>query len=200
MFKKLNDIIDILSGDNGIFYALKTLNKFTWLNDTLSSQLDLDYYLNHSGNKYISHFTDVLYKNNPSTYLTLLADVIYNRYGDNWNKIYDAYFNNDYNPIENYSMIEEENQNTDMETTLKNKNNVYGFNTSSDTGISNNYQDNTTNVKGKFDDNHRKLTRSGNIGVTTSQQMLESEIDLRKFDFYQMIMNDIDNIMCLMVR
>ena len=41
----------------------------------------------------------------------------------------------------------------------------------------------------------RELERSGNIGVTTSQQMLESEIEVRKHDIYMIIYNDIDTIL-----
>lgn len=47
--------------------------------------------------------------------------------------------------------------------------------------------------------NGRELTRSGNIGVTTSQQMLQSEIELRKWLFYQSVFNDIDNILTLSI-
>lgn len=36
-----------------------------------------------------------------------------------------------------------------------------------------------------------KLLRSGNIGVTTSQQMIQSEYDLRKFNVLQEFMNDV---------
>ena len=43
------------------------------------------------------------------------------------------------------------------------------------------------------------LTRSGNIGVTTSQQMLESEFKVRQYDFYKMIYNDIDSVLCLSI-
>ena len=43
------------------------------------------------------------------------------------------------------------------------------------------------------------LTRHGNIGVTTSQQMLESEFEVRKHDFYQIMFNDIDSILCLKI-
>lgn len=44
------------------------------------------------------------------------------------------------------------------------------------------------------------LTRSGNIGVTTSQQMLQSEIDLWKmFDFFKIVYADIDSILTLPV-
>ena len=39
----------------------------------------------------------------------------------------------------------------------------------------------------------------GNIGVTTSQQMLESEFKVRQYDFYKMMYNDIDSILCLSV-
>lgn len=46
----------------------------------------------------------------------------------------------------------------------------------------------------------RGLTRHGNIGVTTSQQMLESEIELRnKNNFYKMVLNDVSSILCLSV-
>ena len=40
------------------------------------------------------------------------------------------------------------------------------------------------------------LTRSGNIGVTTSQQMLQAELDLRVYDFYESIFADVDKILC----
>lgn len=41
------------------------------------------------------------------------------------------------------------------------------------------------------------IERSGNIGVTTSQQMLQSEIEIRQYDFFQGIYKDIDSILCL---
>ena len=47
--------------------------------------------------------------------------------------------------------------------------------------------------------NDRELTRSGNIGVTTSQMMLQSEIELRKWLYYQNVFNDIDNILTLSI-
>lgn len=42
----------------------------------------------------------------------------------------------------------------------------------------------------------RTLTRSGNIGVTTSQQMLQSELELRKFDFMEEVFKCFDRILC----
>lgn len=47
--------------------------------------------------------------------------------------------------------------------------------------------------------NARELTRSGNIGVTTSQQMAQSEIELRKWLYYESVFNDIDNILTLSI-
>lgn len=41
--------------------------------------------------------------------------------------------------------------------------------------------------------------RSGNIGVTTSQQMIESEVELRKKQFYNIVFHDIINYVCLHV-
>ena len=39
-----------------------------------------------------------------------------------------------------------------------------------------------------------KLTRSGNIGVTTSQQMLESELELRKVDLVNDFFKEISKV------
>lgn len=43
----------------------------------------------------------------------------------------------------------------------------------------------------------RSLSRSGNIGVTTSQQMITSEIELWQWNFYKQVFDDIDSILCL---
>lgn len=61
---------------------------------------------------------------------------------------------------------------------------------------------NTKNLTDNLDgqkDIVRDLTRSGNIGVTTTQQMLTSEIELRKWLYYQSVFNDIDSILTLSI-
>ena len=45
----------------------------------------------------------------------------------------------------------------------------------------------------------RNLSRSGNIGVVSSQQMIQSEIDLRKNNFAEMIFEDLDKLFTLSV-
>lgn len=56
-----------------------------------------------------------------------------------------------------------------------------------------NLADSRTNTK----TDNRTLTRSGNIGVTTSQQMIMSEIELWKWNFFKDVFEDIDSICCL---
>lgn len=206
---------------NGIFRAINMIkNDIPFLIDGNYKTLDEDYYFSHSGEKSTSITFNKLYdlfKNENDIVrkqktIPIIARMIINRYLDNWLKIYDAYFNTDYKPLENYSMIEEENYtgkdatNTDLQTTNNGSSgsNVYGFNTTALDGVKydKTINDNTQDLKGDKDNNftdktfNKTLTRSGNIGVTTSQQMLESELNLRKYDFYQQVYKDVDKILC----
>ena len=47
------------------------------------------------------------------------------------------------------------------------------------------------------DTSERTLTRSGNVGVTTSQQMIESERDVADFSFVGIVVRDIVNEICM---
>ena len=49
------------------------------------------------------------------------------------------------------------------------------------------------------DTGSHSLTRSGNIGVTTTQQMAESEIEYRKHIYFDMVFADIDKLLTLPV-
>lgn len=156
-----------------------------------------------------------------------LTPLIYQRFGVKWKKIYDALVNSTYNPLQNYDMEEKRTPNITHTETYNNvtdtrtpnlttsgnansKTGVYGFNgtsakdsaqndgTSSEsvTGTDTNVKTgNTTNTETGTD----TLTRKGNIGVTSSQQLIESEWELRKHDFYAMIYKDIDSILCLKI-
>ena len=142
-----------------------------------------------------------------------------------------------YNPIENYSMTEEENTNTgsktdtntnnygeqinnttytnkpreDIENTTEkvapydtqefvNKNNNettrnYGESTGNTQGTTHAYTDIHTMDYGA-QENKRNLTRSGNIGVTTSQQMIESEREVVKLNFFDYLLQIIISDLC----
>lgn len=114
-------------------------------------------------------------------------------------------------------------------TTKTTENNVFGFNsaTESDTGGSvetmggtdtttntgtdttthtgtdtttHTGTDTTTHSGTDTDTRNYTLTRSGNIGVTTSQQMLQSERELWMWNyFYNIVFPDIDRVLCLKI-
>ena len=58
---------------------------------------------------------------------------------------------------------------------------------------------NTRNATEETGENERELTRSGNIGVTTSQQLLQSEIELWQWNYFNQVFADIDKILCLSI-
>ena len=193
LYKTINVYID-----DGIFSLLQP--KFDWMSIEDAKTLDLDYYLNH-GQRSISPLYEQLINqqanNQDFNALNKLADIIYLKYKDKWNRIYDAYIKSIYKPLENYSMIEVEKTNTKVTSTDNTKGGSYGFN--SDVSVPVNDSNSTSVVEGNGEDNKRELTRSGNIGVTTSQQMLESEIQLRKYNFYEELFKDVNSVVTLSI-
>lgn len=196
------------------------LNDF--INNNNVALLNQDYYLSHSGDKYVSPFVEKLYDDGKTaTEITsFVSSIVYNRFGAKWKKIYDALMT-EYNPLENYSMeeertpdlTEEETQNEKSDVTTEREtsatNSYKGFNANDPIVVNKTDGDETTTTSGAKLDNEvtkstthtgtETLTRAGNIGVTTSQQMLESEFKVRQYDFYKMIYNDIDSVLCLSV-
>ena len=179
--------------NDGIFKRLFATHELdSFLTEEDAKTLDLEYYLSHSGEKYISR----LYINllNINDTLGQLTKIILSNYKDNWLKVYDAY-TTDYEPLENYRMVENEKVKSKVTNTVGTSADTYGFN--SVESVPTSKVNTTSTTEGSKDDNDRDLTRSGNIGVTTSQQMLESELSLRKYEFYHVMMVDIDKILCL---
>lgn len=193
LYKTINVYID-----DGIFTLLQP--KFAWMSVEDAKNLDLDYYLNH-GQRSISPLYEQLINQQSNNVdfnaLNKLADIIYLKFKDKWNRIYDAYIKSIYKPLENYSMTEVEKTNTKVTSTDNTKGGSYGFN--SDVSVPVNDSNSTSVVEGNGEDNKRELTRSGNIGVTTSQQMLESEIQLRKYNFYEELFKDVNSVVTLSI-
>lgn len=102
-----------------------------------------------------------------------------------WEKLYDTTII-EYNPIENYDRKEEWNDIGNGSGT--------GSATSFDSG---DMQDTNAN-RSEYDNNHSGRIH-GNIGVTTTQQMLESERELVNFDLVQTIANEFRDYFCLLV-
>lgn len=280
---KLNEVFtDYMN--NGIFTFLNSLD-VPWKDKNISQQLNLQYHGNISGKKETSPLVDSLIVENNLTdnSKTMLAMSIFSIYSNKWSRLY-RILSLEYEPIENYNMIETEkttstNENTDTITTnttnsnnvtetntgtntandsenttgkntitdsrtitennnVTNNNSLYGFNSASgvnsdsqngtetrNTTDNNNHNDdlkgtrtnehseniNTSKVTAQKNDikdvkdgthtengsQDRTLTRHGNIGVTTSQQMINSEIELWQWNFFSEVFKDIDKILTI---
>lgn len=148
-----------------------------------------------------------------SAFINKVASACVTRYGDNWKRIFMAYFKTDYKPLENYDMTEVKTPevittttiNTATKITNEQEGKTYGFNSGSAVPES----ENKVTTSGDADENettsvqsfegYDTLERHGNIGVTTSQMMLSSEVDLRKLDYWGNVFNDIDRLLCFMM-
>lgn len=125
-----------------------------------------------------------------------VSNIIKMKYLYNWNKLAEAMFS-DYNPIENYSMVENKEtdfteQTTDNTSTTQKYN---GFNADEMKDVSESVIDGDITKTDTGSKAKNELTRKGNIGVTTSQQMIESEYKLRKKNLLDVIYRDIDSIL-----
>lgn len=146
----------------------------------------------------------------------------------NWKKLYDTTVL-EYNPIENYDRMEdwtdidiEKGSNfrsNDINNTVGNVITESGSITEQNTAFNDGLKDhaknitsnNTTNNGTEYtqengqdssqrDLKHTKIGRAhGNIGVTTSQQMIQSERDLVVFNLYDVIAESFVENFCLMV-
>ena len=199
----------------GIFHQIATNETFEFITNENQEELDLDYYLSHSGNKFISNLYSNILEHYPNDDpLVKLSKIIESRYKDKWIRVYKALVEEQYKPLENYSMVEVETPDlqdhrvtkVDQDLTNETDLNDYGFNSQDPVPTSKN----VNRLTGSGDDNMtdetidhtgtRELTRSGNIGVTTSQQMLESEIKLRAFyNMIDILFNDVDKVLCLSI-
>lgn len=280
---KLNEVFsDYIN--NGIFTFLNSLD-VPWKDKNISQQLNLQYHGNISGKKETSPLVDsLIVENNLSdNSKTMLAMSIFSIYSNKWSKLY-RILSLEYEPIENYNMIETEkttsaNENTDTITTnttnsndvtetntgtntsndsenttgkniisdsrnieennsVTNNNSLYGFNSASgvnadsqngtetrSTTDNNTHNDdlkgtrtnehseniNTSKVTAQKNDikdvkagtytengsQDRTLSRHGNIGVTTSQNMINSEIELWQWNFFSGVFKDVDTILTI---
>lgn len=223
--KRLNDVFSEWI-TSGIFSKLSNYN-VPWKDSIDSTSLDIAYHGSHSGNKYISPFIEKMLTDGvlSDDNMNKLISAIYAVYNTNWNKLWDT-LSFEYNPIENYSMTETEsatesgeykqtgtdtiNTSGNIQTSNNNNNSVYGFNSSDAVGSDKQFGSNTnistgesTNTKDLTNNdtktNERTLKRSGNIGVTTSQQMIQSERDLWKWYYFDMVFQDLDKMLTIQI-
>lgn len=159
----------------------------------------------------------------------IIAQVIYTIYIKNWNALYKTLsleYNpiENYSMTETENVQDTHkgtlesngnNTNTYIETTLvdnTSNNQLWGFNSTDSVNSDKQTGDTTRDVESTTDNTHkntdretkditsdRTLKRSGNIGVTTSQQMIESERQLWLWNFFESVFSDIDKILVLKI-
>ena len=220
---------------NGLFHKLQE-----WREDenVSSTALDIEYFGNRSGYRETSPLLDKLcgFPNElpPSeTNVNRINDLLKAMFLVSWSKLWDALVASEYNPIENYRMVEhgdetitrdselnkykDSSETTDVKAKSKTEGNVTNsivpFGGSEEVEIDHSETDATTtqltadnqsvtthsgvdsDLVHSTDQNYNNLTRSGNIGVTTSQQMIESEIELRKKHYFDAVFADLDSVL-----
>lgn len=154
--------------NNGIFANLSSLN-VPWKNDVSGKVLDMKYHGNHSGMKKISPLLEALSNDDviDNKDLTDIANILFEIYNKPWTKLY-ATMSLEYNPIENYRMVESEVANGTNTGTVETDNNVtYGKQndvneTSANTGT---VSDNTTLTKNTTQTTTNNLTDTVNNTV-----------------------------------
>lgn len=208
------NISDLLSDtEKGIFQEIQTIDnstKLVWLTEDVSKQLDKDLYLQYSSEKRISDYMERMLKlQEDGTIANALQEIAKNllqRFSEKWNRLYLALVTATYSPTENYDMEEKETpdltRTKNVKTSVTQENGIYGFNSATPTP-----QSETVSSGEKLDNEEtekntgtKTLTRHGNIGVTTNQQMINQEIELRNnANFVNILFDDVDSILCLLV-
>lgn len=132
-----------------------------------------------------------------SSQVRLLARILLSKFGQKWENILKAFYA-DYNPIYNYDLNETEKEKTDVKYKDTNDVSTYGFNSPDASPV--NKTEYERNITGDLDKNVRVLEKYGNIGVTTTQQMIESELKLRgEYNIWTEIINDVCSVLFLSV-
>ena len=215
IFKMIKASLDNDSVLNDLFDSLLDMNPTFELINRCGSRLvtkRMMYIINYneeSGNTitYVDYSIGLIH----------VSNLIINKYVHGWEKMYGALLTN-YKPLENYAMKEKRSPKLDTEVKIAEKTDfhqeskasgkVHGFNSleavpstetngesDSSTTKLNTENGSKTELRGTDE-----LERNGNIGVTTSQQMLESEMLLRtKWKMYEIIYKDIANEITLNV-
>ena len=128
---------------------------------------------------------------------------------NSWERMLEA-LSEKYNPLHNFDRNEEYTDNETGNNTSSNTNTVTGTTTEQTTGfnsetfVDRGKQDISGNTSSTGNSNAtRQLTHTarlfGTIGVTKSQEMLKDELEVRKTDFYKIVVEEIKNRFCLLV-
>ena len=198
----------------GIFEYLENV---PWDGDEMlvAQAMNIEYFGNRSGLKNsspivekLTAFPDDHELNNEKK--AMLAYLIAEKFYPSWSKVYAALLV-EYEPLDNYNMEETRTPGatkktavaTDSTITNGSTGKIYAFNSGDTTPAPATQADGTSTTTGLPTKNYTEesytgydtLTRKGNIGVTTSQQMLQAELDVRRQTFLEIVYRDTDTIL-----
>lgn len=169
----------------GLSKYYSQIGKSLWDGFTLPSGIDRDVLVDSiilRGGEF-----EVLYAD-PEFYKQAI-NAFFRKHNRTFTKWYEA-LQIEYNPLENYDRMEEWNDKATGKSNDKSSgsvtNKVSAYNTSNLQPVS---KDDTTASSDTSMENENKRTgrAHGNIGVTTSQQMLQSELDINAWNLYDHI-------------
>lgn len=128
----------------------------------------------------------------------------------NYSMTEDETGNNTYTRTPNITRKHTGTDNGEGSTTMNTQNNLWGFN--SESSIPSDMRDgtytaNNTSTRDLTDtetgtdttagDNTRKLTRTGNIGTNTFQNLLQQERNLWMYNFFEQVFKDVDSVLTI---
>lgn len=213
----------------GIFDALEFIGaELPWKDSTESIILDIEYFGNRSGGKFVAPVIMNLLGDEAElaeSDRVLLARIIWAKFGEPWKHLWETNVVA-YNPIHNYNMTDRRElakgesetkvgQGSSVDTTehgrgTESKDYVAGINNTDNVGklanrtVSQDSGETVVNgTDNRKDDSVRASNeiettiRSGNIGVTTTQQMLAADRELWMWNFFDQVYKDIDSVLAL---
>lgn len=182
------------------------------IGDDFALNFDIEYIYNKSGKKLISSLLMSFLENReeisetfPLTkeQMTTISHIISNRYTFKWQRLYDIYKTN-YDAMSPYDMSIDEESSDTLDTKSKSTNsstdqsNFFGYNDTSDDGVPQSRDINTTERTDEYNRTNpktRTITRKGNIGNITKQELIEKERNVLKWQMWDTIYGDLDNIL-----
>lgn len=175
--KKLYEVTD-LDEVGGIFSALASLS-VPWSSDISATILDIEYYNNISGEKRISPLVSRILGESEkisATNTARLASIAYAMNMPNWQKQYET-LSLEYNPIENYRMVETEEINREHDNTITNT----GTQSTSESGTNTGTQGNSVT---KTNTGTQTTTNTGTESTTEDQTVETTKSGSSANDIY----------------